>query len=61
MFDTLFDTLLGSVIILMAIGGIIFAFAVFIATLAIRIWRKHDVTAASTVQASPAYRMRKAA
>ena len=48
MFDTLFDTLLGSVIILMAIGGIIFAFAVFIATLAIRIWRKHDVTAAST-------------
>jgi hypothetical protein len=58
----MFDTLLGSILIFMAMGGIIFAFAVFTATLVIRIWRKDDVRAVSTVQKpSTAYPIRKAA
>jgi len=58
----MFDTLLGSVITLMAICGIIVAFAVFTATLAIRILGKDDVRAVSTVQQpSTGYPMRKAA
>jgi hypothetical protein len=58
----MFDTLLGSILIFMAMGGIIFAFAVFTATLAIRIWRKDDVMAVSTTQkSSTAYPIRKAA
>ena len=57
----MFDSLLGSVIILLAIGGIIFAFAVFTATLAIRIWRKHDVMAASAMQEPSSYPLRRAA
>lgn len=58
----MFDTLLGSVMTFMAMSGIIFAFAVFTATLAIRIWQKDDVGAVSTVQEpSTAYPIRKAA
>ena len=57
----MFDTLLGSVIILLAIGGIIFAFAVFTATLSIWIQRKDDLVAVSAVQEPSSYPLRRAA
>ena len=59
----MFQTLTGSLIILMVIGGIIFGFAVFAAMLAMSIWRQDtEVAAVSAMQApSKTHRIRKAA
>ena len=59
----MFQTLTGSLIILMVIGCIIVGFALFAATVAMSIWRKdeeEDVVADSAMP-TPSHRFRKAA
>jgi hypothetical protein len=59
----MFHTVTGSLIILMAIGSIIFVFAVFMATVASWIWRKADERGAVSAarERSTSYALRKAA
>ena len=59
----MFDTVTGSLIIVLAIGLIIFVFAVFMATVASWMWRKADERVAVSIprERTTAYPLQKAA